>query len=380
MLPNGDTVRASTTEHADLFHGAAGSFGTLGVTTLFELRLIKAKAYVELTYQPIDSLDSTLEVLQSATLDPSNDYVDGILVSRDHGIVMSGRLIDTVPPGDLRIQTFNRARDPWFYMHAERITRGSTTAVKEAIPLSDYLFRYDRGAFWTGAYAFKYFMMPFNRVTRWVLDEFMKTRVMYHALHASGHARQYMIQDLAIPAQNAGAFVRYVDEKFGLYPLWLCPLRGRGPLDGKKMSMHPRSCIAAADEHVSNNGGLINVGVWGPGSSDYGKFVAANRDLEKEVRRLGGMKWLYAQAFYTEKEFWEIYGGREWYDGLRARYHAGHLADVYEKVRVDLREPLDEEDRTWGGWIREVFWGIWPMTGLYGVMQTVISRDYLLSK
>jgi len=56
VLANGDIVTASDTEKSDLFNGAAGSFGTFGITTLLELQLIEAKKYVELTYYPVTSV------------------------------------------------------------------------------------------------------------------------------------------------------------------------------------------------------------------------------------------------------------------------------------------------------------------------------------
>ena len=43
VLGNGDVVKASPAQNVDLFDGAAGSLGTLGVTTLVELQLIEAK-------------------------------------------------------------------------------------------------------------------------------------------------------------------------------------------------------------------------------------------------------------------------------------------------------------------------------------------------
>jgi FAD/FMN-containing dehydrogenase len=56
VLPDGDIVTASNTDKRDLFHGAASSFGTLGITTLLELQLIDAKTYVGLTYHPVFSM------------------------------------------------------------------------------------------------------------------------------------------------------------------------------------------------------------------------------------------------------------------------------------------------------------------------------------
>jgi len=363
VLANGDIVTASDTEKSDLFNGAAGSLGTFGITTLLELQLIEAKKYVELTYYPVTSVSEAIQKIEDATEDLSNDYLDGILFALDRGVIMTGRLTDVLQDG-VRAQRFSRAQDPWFYLHAKRILSNSTASTTEAIPLVDYLFRYDRGAFWTGAYAFKYFMTPFNRLTRWALDRFMHTRVMYHALHESGHSKQYIIQDLALPYSTAQRFLQYLDEAFGLYPLWLCPLR-----QSHQVSLHPHTSPAMGEDATTRKM-LLNVGVWGPGPSAHDEFVDANRKLEHKVRELSGMKWLYARAYYTEEEFWDIYD-RKWYDALRAKYDATSLPTVYDKVKVDV----GAEKRAVSG-----SWGIWLLSGLWGVLQAAVGGDYLLAK
>lgn len=60
---------------------------------------------------------------------------------------------------------------------------------------------------------------------------------------------------------------------------------------------------------------LLNIGLWRYGPSRPENFVKANRDLEHKLRELGGMKWLYAQPYYTEEEFWKM-DDKEWHDGL----------------------------------------------------------------
>lgn len=152
VLADGDVVRASADENPDLFYGAAGTLGTLGLVTLLEVRLIESKSYVELTYHPVASASEAQDKMEAAMDDPSVDYVDGIMFALDRGAVINGRLIDD-PSGHLNIQQFQRAVDPWFYIHADRVTRRAERVVTEAVPLVDYLFRYDRGAFWTGKYA-----------------------------------------------------------------------------------------------------------------------------------------------------------------------------------------------------------------------------------
>lgn len=53
---------------------------------------------------------------------------------------------------------------------------------------------------------------------------------------------------------------------------------------------------------------LMNFGLWAPSPfhSNTVEFIAQNRRLEGKVRELGGKKWLYAHAYYTEDEFWSI--------------------------------------------------------------------------
>lgn len=360
VLANGEIIIASDHEKADLFHGAAGAAGSLGVTTLVELRLEEAKAFVETTYYPVESTSEAIRKCQEVTADPKLDYVDGILYSKEQGVIITGRLTNELKPG-LNMQYFSRAKDPWFYIHAQNAAKkpGPTT---EAIPLYDYLFRYDRGGFWVGAYGFNYFMVPFNRLTRWFLDEFLRTRMMYKALHASGYSHQFIVQDLAVPYSTAEKFVDYTNKAFGLYPLWLCPLR-QSPLP----TLHPHSSETEADEKSQQP--LLNIGLWGPGPTNSDAFVKVNRELEHKLQVLGGTKWLYAHTYYTETEFWNIYD-RKWYDALRVKYDATSLPSVWEKVKVTV------EALSW----RSKLASLWPICGLWGLFRAFWSGEYLLAR
>lgn len=194
---------------------------------------------------------------------------------------------------------------------------------------------------------------------------------MYHALHASGHASKYMIQDLLLPSETALPFLDFVSKEFAFYPLWLCPFKISRPL-----SLRPR--IPSDSKPAGESRTFINVGVWGPGSTDYARFVQQNRLLEQKVRELGGIKWLYAQAYYTDDEFTEIYDVK-WYERLREKYCATYLPTVSDKVRVDITK-AGKASETWAGWLGEVAWGVWPVSGLYGVWKTLYQREYLLAK
>ena len=144
VLANGDIETASTIQNSELLYGAAASFGTLGITTLLKIMLREAKSYVELTYWPISSMTKALKKIESLTTEPGIDYVDGILYAADRGMICSGRLTDE--PGS-KVQRFSRGKDPWFYLHARKLIAGTSITSVDYVPLVDYLFRYDRGAF-----------------------------------------------------------------------------------------------------------------------------------------------------------------------------------------------------------------------------------------
>ena len=380
ILGNGEVVWAARdNEHRELFFACAGSCGSLGVITLLEMELVDAQPYVELEYRAVRSTQDAVEVFREAEEDASIDYMDGIMYALDRGVVMLGRLASKPLQG--RVQTFDKANDPWLYLHAEdalrRIDREKTTSYTESVPVKTYFFRYDRGVFWSGLRAFNYFCTPFNSLTRYLLNPFMYSRTMVHALHRSGLSSQTIIQDLAVPYDNAEDFVQWTDERTGLWPLWLCPVKP-APNDERSFSM---------GKHISHEKTLLDIGIWGMGPRDARQFIKLNRDFEAKITELNGLKCLYAHAYYTEDEFWQIYDEKA-YTELREKYHAQSLPSVYDKVKVDLKGVAGgesvERTESWGEWTRRGFWESWPFGGLYGVASAAkgmfVQSDFLLKK
>ncbi|PIG87682.1 FAD binding domain protein [Aspergillus arachidicola] len=334
VIGNGSILHASSNENSDLFFGAACSFGTLGIMTLLELQLVElpASPIVELTYFPISGIDEAIRKIEELTPNPTYQYLDGIMFTKTKGLEKG-------------------------------------TASKELIPLPDYLFRYDRGGFWVGKYAFEYFLFPQTKFMRWILDGISHTRVMYHAVHKSGLFKEYTIQDVAVPYTGAKDLINFLDDSFGKYPLWLCPVR--------TTTTHVSGLMAQQRDQPDpdRHDMMLSVGVWGPGPKGKKNFVDFNRKLEKVINTVGGQKWLYARTYYTEEEFWSIYD-RDTMDGLRQKYHTSYLPSLYQKVKIQPEEVVRQ--RSWtsklGGWV----WSRWPISGVYELMHTFWHRDYLL--
>lgn len=366
ILANGETKTVSDAHNADLFRGAAGAVGSLGITTLVELQLIQATKYVKVTYHPREKISDAIECIREETRNPANDYVDGILYSENHGVIVTATMTDE-KPAESQIRTFSHPKDPWYYLHVREKTQGTASPVSEYVPLAEYLFRYDRGGFWVGTAAFQYFKFPFNRLTRWFLDDFLHTRMLYRALHASSESSRFIVQDLALPYSTAERFINYTSKELGIWPLWLCPLK-----QSPQPTMHPHS------EHMENSSTpeqMLNIGVWGWGPAEYESFVNKNRELEKKLADCGGMKWLYAHTYYTEKDFWTQFD-KKWYDDLRTKYHANTLPSVYQKVAVDVDAGRRELETSWSRWFKS----FWPLGGIWGLYKSIKSKDYFIAR
>lgn len=376
VLATGTVEKASKLDKKDLFWGAASAFGTLGVVTLLEVELREAKPYIALTYTLANGVEESVKMIQDECAIATVDYVDAIAFSPDLTVICSGTMADELPSGK-HPATFTSASDPWFYLRAQDAAKElaadtSQKPVVDYIPIFDYLFRYDRGGFWTGKSAFEYFGAPYNNFTRRLLDRYMHARIMYHAAHKSGIADRAIVQDVGVPFDRAVEFQNWLDATFNIYPLWLCPLRLQRDDPAACHGLH-------AEFAVLNTPGLLNYGVWGPFKETSRENMEKNRVLEAKVQELKGKKWLYSHAYYTEQEFWANYD-RESYDKLREKYGATHLKSVFDKVAIDFEAQEAAARATPWKKVKHAIGEIWPVRGLYGVYKATAGGDYLLQK
>lgn len=399
VLGDGEIVTASRNERPDLFCAAPGAVGTLGIVTMLEINLMPAKKYVHTRYRRTNSVPEAVKLVREETAKLENDYVDGILYSKDYGVIITGKMTDDIPV-NAKPQTFSGAWDPWFYLHVEQRTAGgkpdsSPTPEEDYIPLAEYLFRYDRGAFWCGELLSMYWLLPFTRFSRWLLDDLMHMRMIYRGLDTRPE-NTFTIQDIAMPFVNAETFVNYLDENHPIWPLWLCPLKRRAPPTFHPFTTRPgtnlpptsigklalpgtaASAAPEQQQHGEEDDMMLNIGVWGhEGTFDPPTFVAKTRAMEEKVHALGGKKWLYAHVYQPEDEFWAAYGGRGWYDALRAKYHATALPSVYDKVRVRWDETAQGKLVARLGTQSRFAWlkSYWPIGGIWSAAVAYASGD-----
>ena len=316
---DGTLLRASAHENASLFHALPGSYGSLGLLVSAEIALIPAPPAVHLRYHPTSNPVKNM-------LASNAHFVDGIVFDKEHAVVIEGNFSFEKPTAK-----------KWYFEQAKK--EGEVV-----LPLYEYLFRYDPGAFWMGAYLFN---IPF--ISRFIGQGLLKlpsqpyftqkeiermhflpspsrfwlnrlpSQRLWKLLHKAESWVQdrLVIQDCCMPASSVEPFLHEIIEELGVFPLWLCPIKEAG----QEQLFAPHS----PEEPI------VNVGIYGlPAIS--APMEQITRTLEERIYYYGGRKVLYSRSCYTVDEFWKIYDEKA-YRSLRHELAAeGVWPCITEKV------------------------------------------------
>ena len=91
VLADGSVVWCDKDRHQKLFCSIPFSYGTLGFLAAVEINIVPFMPYLKQTYIPVSSLDEAVKVFETETKDESVDTVEGIMYSKDDGVIMSGK-------------------------------------------------------------------------------------------------------------------------------------------------------------------------------------------------------------------------------------------------------------------------------------------------
>lgn len=325
ILGNGELVRASPEENSELFYALSGSYGTLGILTQIKLRLIPAKKYVHLTYHSLP----TNQLLKFLTSKHSSDYVEGIALNKERGFAITGELTSQLKSPLFRQ---NHYWSPWYIQHVKK-----NATHEEWMPLQEYLFRHDRGAFWMGQYILsipamlrlllhigipklsRHALHPpflFRLLFGWALSSDRLYKI-WHNVPQNISEKLFLVHDFYTPFSAVPEVYQKFVTETEIFPIWLCPLKGtRTP---QILAPH------------FGNSELLNIGLYGMPKSSLSTPELSAR-LEKEIVQFGGRKMLYSYTYYDQKTFSEIYDDRT-YTSLRKKFFADRaFPHIYNKI------------------------------------------------
>jgi delta24-sterol reductase len=316
---DGSLIRAAADENSSLYHAIPGSYGSLGLLVFAEIQLIPACQSVHVRYQPVSDPYTNSDA----------DFLDGIVFSEDRIVMIEGNLTDKTPTAQ-----------NWYFEEAREES-------EVVLPLFEYLFRYDPGAFWMGAY-----LLKLSFLSRFVGQGLLKlpakpyfSQKVIENMHTLPHPNRFflnlmpsqrlwklhhkaekwvqdrlLIQDCCIPVSQARSFLTEVLDDPGILPLWLCPI---------KKSVAPQ--IFAPHDLAEP---ILNIGLYGLPSYSA-PMEQITQKLEHRTKAYGGRKVLYSRSYYTPEEFWKIYD-RNTYQTLRKQIGAeGMWPEITEKVLTE---------------------------------------------
>jgi FAD/FMN-containing dehydrogenase len=312
---------AEGNEHHDLFRGFPNSYGTLGYSLSLTIELEPVRPYVHVRHfrfgTPEQCMEAIAEIARTNEYQGHKaDFVDGTAFSTDELYLTVGAFSDVAPwRSDYSGQQI-------YYQSIRR-------EKEDFLTILDYLWRWDPDWFWCS----KPFgvQSPAGRrlwPRRYRRSDVYRKLVAFDRRHHLSDTlnarrglpqREAVIQDVEIPVERGGDFLRYFAANVRMSPVWMCPLRLRGDRNWPLYPLQPGEVY-------------VNFGFWGtvplPDGQKDGYY---NRLVEDEVGVLGGHKSLYSTSFYSEDEFYRRYNG----DAYRALKHAydgdGRLLGLYEK-------------------------------------------------
>lgn len=316
LLSDGEVITCTpTNEHQDLFYGFPNSYGTFGYALKVTANVVPVKRYVELTHiRHHDPVAYFADL--AARCETEVDFVDGTIFSPGEMYITLGRFTDAAP------YTSDYTYERIYYRSIRERTTDFLTTV-------DYLWRWDTDWFWCSKNLLAqnplirrlYGRERLNSITYTKIMRWNSRAKLTHRLHRLlGLHTESVIQDVEIPIDRCPEFFDFYFKTIRLTPVWVCPTRAfRKDASFDLYRMDPERLY-------------VNFGFWdvirGRKRLPAGFY---NRQVERQVAELGGMKSLYSDSYYSPGEFWRLYN-KPAYDALKRKYDPhGLFKDLYVK-------------------------------------------------
>jgi delta24-sterol reductase len=343
VTAEGELLRCTRTEHAELYHALPWSHGTLGFLVAVELKIVPVASHVRLTYHPCHSLEAFAERFKALSESPTPPtLLEGLVFSESTAVIMTGEYAE--PAGDAPINPIGRWHKPWFHSHAASfLQRGEGS---EYLPVRHYFHRHTSSVF----FQLKD-LIPFANTAwyRWAFAWMGAPKISMMKLSMTRRLRQQafdnrVAQDILVPMDSLLESLRFSIPRFEIFPMWICPVRlfDHGAHEG-----FLRNPPAGSSEMY------VDVGIYGiPPAVERGTWNGTStlRELEAFCRQRRGYQMLYADIFMSQGEFEQMFEHGH-YRRMRRKYKADQaFPEVYEKVSpeswlVDLSTLAERDEQ-----------------------------------
>ena len=309
----GEILELSPAREPDLFHMVHGSYGTLGVVTRLEFRLVPAKPFVKLSYLRFHDFPAFHAALRQHCEAGDFDFIDGIVHAPDHLTLCLGEFVDEAP---------YRSNYRWLNI----FYKSTRERARDYLSAEDYFFRYDTECHWLTR------TVPGleNKAVRLLLGKAVLGST--NLIRWSGRLapllgklkrRPDVVVDLFIPDRRFADFYAWYSAPTGpqFFPLWVIPYR--------MPAIYPWVSDAHAQRMADTL--LIDCAIYGMPNSEPERDWSAV--FEAQTFAHDGVKTLISRNHYDRERFFQIYDEPR-YAAAKARLdpHALFHKGVFDKL------------------------------------------------
>ncbi|MCS6980522.1 MAG: FAD-binding protein [Flavobacteriales bacterium] len=329
ITADGTLHHCSALENPDLFYSIPWSHGTLGFLVAAELKVIPCQPYVRLEYWPIRGLMEIVQEFEKASRSEDFQFVEMLMYGPEEAVLMTGRMAGQ-PSEDGRVNAIGRFWKPWFYKHAKSYLDSNAAGV-EYIPLRHYYHRHTRSLFWEMEEIIPFGNHPvFRALLGWAVPPPISL-LKYFETDTTKRLREqhHVVQDMLMPVFHLEKSLRYFEENYQLYPLWVCPMSVYSYPDGRGFLRPFRRPDGTEDPLY------VDIGAYGTPRKPGFHAMEALRALEQFVLAHKGYQAMYARTLLSRDDF-------------RTMFHHSH----YDRLRQELpytRQAFDEVYDKLGG-------------------------------
>lgn len=323
VTADGAFHHCSPTLNADLFYAIPWSHGTLGFLVAAELRVIPCQPWVRLHYQPVRGLPDIVKAFEEASRSEQFQFVEMLMYGPDAAVLMTGNFAGN-PASDGKTNAIGRFWKPWFYKHVQSFLEANREAV-EYIPLRHYYHRHTRSLFWEMEEIIPFGNHPlFRYLLGWAVPPPIGL-LKYFETETTKRLREqfHVVQDMLVPVVHLEASLRYFEEHYQLYPLWVCPMNVYTYPEDKGFIRAYKLPDGREDPLY------VDVGAYGTPKKPGFRAMEALRALEQFVLEHGGYQAMYARTLLSRDDFRRMFNHRH-YDYLRT--HIPNTVKAFDEV------------------------------------------------